>query len=181
MSHVALPEICLINDVTDITPNDLLMRNVGLIGLDVENILTDYKDSVVRPEVKEHLGMLASTVVNLEFILLSNSTDAGFMEEVAAQLNKTEFLHKNGSLAGKTKPEMFEAALAMFHEHMFDEDSRRLYSAVHVDDQWKSFFGVASANWNTFFWSLPYGQKQHPGVRLARPAERLLRAGISRI
>lgn len=172
-------EIVLRKDICDIQPVDLNMRGIQLLGVDVENVLTDYHDTTVRPEAAAHLSHLALSVPRLEIVLITNNTNeptrpygTGFIEEVSQQVGNIPFYHLTDSLKGKTKPDLFIEAIKDSPNNVTPE------FAAHIDDQFKSLKGLNAAGFDTFFWTLPYGKHQHLGVKCMRPAERLGRAMI---
>ena len=174
------PELVLLPDIMDLCAADLVDRKVGLLGLDMENVLTDYQDTAVRPEVAGHLGGLASDSVQTDFVIITNKKDEGFIKEVSEQIGGAPFYFPKDGLRGKTTSDLFEAAARDFDLVNPWSDNYR-FTAAHLDDQVKNYRGIKRARgnaWQTFFWTRPYGERQHLGVRAARPAERVFWHGV---
>ena len=163
---LGISEITRLSDITDLDVDILETRQIRLLGIDIENVLTDYGDTQVRSDASEHLGILASQLVDLDFALITNKTDKGFVREVSEQLGNTPYYQPCAILRNKTKPDMFDAAISDF-----SIDSNQ---AALVDDQLKSILGLRMARWGHLFWPKPYGERQHQGVKAFRPIENLI-------
>lgn len=179
------PNTLLRSDFTDLDPSTLLKHNIRLLGVDVENLLTDYGDTVVRPEAAVHMDTIRTAGINTVLITNNRNSlaptgvsvlDRGFVDEVASQLNNPAVYFPQTTMfrevKGKTHPDLFIAAAT--DAGLQDEPER----CAHVDDQYKSMKGLRAANWGLFVWTRPYGEHQHPGVRLARIPEAAIRAGL---
>lgn len=163
-----MSEIVLTNRFLDIHPMaDIEARGIGLLGVDVENVLTDYKNPEVLPGVAEHMEELLATS-GLRVVLITNQKDSEFLDNVVAQLpGKLNYVNPNEELGLKKKPspDMFEFAVREFSS---EADVKQ---AAHVDDQFKAWLGATRAGYGTFFWTKPVGEHQHRGVKAFRPVE----------
>lgn len=172
------PEILLRNDFTDLHPNTLLARDIHLLGVDIENLITDYGDPEVRPEVASHIQELRLGVSGLQVALVTNNRNTtdenfspGFVDEVASQLGDIDSYYPDNGLKGKTSPDLFIAA-----SYDYNVDPSR---AAHADDQFKSYRGLRKAGYGLFIWTNPYGEHQHRGVKIMRGPEKVLRTAIA--
>jgi hypothetical protein len=176
-----LPELCLTTDITALTAGDLTSRNIGLLTVDIENLVTDFGSTEVRTDVQEHLASLCSGMVELDIALITNNASPGFAREVSEQLGSVPYYYPDGKLRDKMRHDMFAAAASdlLFSRVNHEPLEQRLYAA-HIDDQLKNYVGMAMPHgrdyWRTYFWPVPYGEHQHPGARAFRPFENVLRA-----
>lgn len=163
-----MSEIVLAKGFIDIHPKtDVEARGIGLLGVDVENVLTDYKNPEVLPGVVEHMEELLATS-GLRVVLITNQKDREFLDRVVAQLpGKLDYVNPNEELGLRKKPspDMFELAVREFSG---EADAKQ---AAHVDDQVKAWLGATRAGYGTFFWTKPVGEHQHRGVKAFRPVE----------
>lgn len=172
------PEILLRNDFTDLHSNTLLARDIRFLGVDIENLVTDYGNPEVRPEVASHIQELRLGVSGLQVALITNNRNTtdenfspGFVDDVAAQLGDIDSYYPDNVLRGKITRDLFEAAC-----YDYDIDPIR---AAHADDQFKSYWGLRKAGYGLFIWTNPYGEHQHRGVKIMRSPEKVLRIAIA--
>lgn len=171
------PEILLRNDITDIAPWEINARGIKLLGVDVENVLTDYGNPEVRPEAAAALDNLQNWC-GLTAVLVTNNrndvpeySDQGFVDEVQSQVGNIPAYHQSESLNGKTSPAIFRLAAS--------DAGVNPENAALIDDQFKSYKGLWQASWGLFIWTKPYGEHQHTGVKMGRLLEAPLRKAIS--
>lgn len=153
----------LYRDFSNIVPTDLEGRDIRLLGVDIENVLTDYGNPEVFPEARETFEELQTSARGLDLILITNNQNRAFIRDVQMQLGEPVVLSPLDGYSKKPAPDMFEAALRIA--------GVRADQAAHVDDQFKSSFGARTAGFGTFFWTRPKGEHQHRGVRAFRPVE----------
>jgi len=173
-----LPEIVLLNDLTDLGPSDLMERNTRLLGVDAENVVCDYGVAEVRPEVKDTFDELKTSVDGLTIVIITNNRDnEGLASSVSEQLEVPCF---NPGMGFKKKPSA----------DMFTEATRRFgvepSNAAHVDDQSKAYLGLMRAGYDTFFWTLPWGEHMHAGPKrfhtwVEKPLLRPMVSGLKRL
>lgn len=160
-----MTEIVLADSLQDIHPNDISTRSIEMLGIDVENVLTDFGDPEVLPGIAEHLFGLEAACRGLKMVLITNNSDRGFLKDVISQL-PSEISYINPTQTGlKKKPSssMFNYAAAIF-----DVNPEQ---AAHIDDQSKAWLGANRAGYGTFFWTKPVGSRQHTAVKAFRPVE----------
>jgi len=171
-----MTEIVLANAFEDIHPKvDIQARGIRLLGVDVENVITDYKNPNVLPGVAGHMEELLAVAGGLEIVLITNKRRAAFLDRVVLQLpSGVDYINPDEGLGLKKKPSpsMFRYAL--------ESTDVSPKEAAHVDDQFKAWWGAKRAGYGTFFWTKPVGQRQHFGVKALRPLEfGLLRPALS--
>jgi|SRR3989344_2254884 len=164
-----MSEILLRDSFLDINPkSDIQAYGLELLGIDVENVLTDYSDPEVLPGIAEHLEELQVAGDGLQVVLITNKRSDGFLDEVVSQLpGYPPFINpsKEAGLKKKPSPDMFRHVLT---EMFPDVDPAH---AAHVDDQLKAYFGASKAGFEFFIWTKPVGEHQHKGVKALRPLE----------
>ncbi len=164
-----MAEILLRGSFLDVSPElDINANRIKLLGVDIENVLTDYGDSKVLPGIAEHMEELQAAGGGLKMVLITNKRSDDFLNEVVPQLpGHPPFIHpsKEAGLKKKPSPDMFRHAL----DEIFP-DIDPAYAA-HVDDQFKAYFGARRAGYGFFFWTKPVGEHQHKGVKALRPIE----------
>ena|SRR3990167_4737752 len=160
-------------DITTITPNVIQAYGIKLLGVDIENVLTDYGDTTVRPEAIKSLDELRTASDGLTMVLITNHSNQrtperplGFVCEVSVQLSDMPYMYPGEGYKKKNKPDMF-AAVAKTAKI---EPKR----AAMIDDQYKTVLGLRAAGWGTFFWTRPFGKHQHPRVKAFRVVESAL-------
>ncbi len=156
-------EVALVNSFHDIEPEHLYDRGFKLLGVDIENVITDYRSSEVFPGVAEKFEELETSVKGLKTVLITNSTDIHIINEVLDQIGDHFIYSPIGGYNKKPSSDMFRAAIC----------SEAVYpnQAALVDDQFKSYFGAKNAGYRSFFWTLPDGENSHPAVKAFRPVE----------
>jgi beta-phosphoglucomutase-like phosphatase (HAD superfamily) len=164
-----MTEIVLANSFLDIHPKaEVSARGIRLLGVDVENVLTDFGNPEVLPGIAEHMEELLVSVGGLKFVLITNKRSDEFLNEVVSQLpGKPGYIRPNEAMGLKKKPspDMFNFAV-----HGLFEDVKAV-EAAHVDDHFKAWLGANRAGYGAFFWTKPIGEHQHGGVRAFRPFE----------
>lgn len=162
-----MTKIELVGSFLDIDPKvDIKARDIQLLCVDIENVLTDYGIPQVLPGIAEHMEELKSVNDKTQVVLITNKTDPEFIENVVSQLpGDIDYLYPNKTIGLKRKPspDMFRFAL--------DKSGVLPTYAAHIDDQSKAWWGSSKAKFETFFWVEPIGEFQHPKVKKLRPLE----------
>lgn len=160
-----MTEIALVNGIHEIDPvRDVLHREIKFLGVDVENVLTDYGNPEVFPGIANKFDELLTAVNGLGITLLTNKDDPEFLDEVVSQLpGDINYVGPAVGMKRKPHPEMFQMAI---HDGAICYEG---YQAAMIDDQFKAYRGASKAGYATFFWAKPKGEHQHLGVRLTRP------------
>ena len=164
-----MTEIVLSESLLDIDPvEDIAKRKIQLLGVDVENVLTDYGNPEVLPGMANHLEEIALANSGLRIVLITNKMNKQFLSDVASQLpSNPEYVNPTSEpgLKKKPSPAMFNFVL----QRQFPEVDPA--AAAHIDDQFKAWFGAYRAGYGTFFWTKPTGEHQHKIVKAFRPVE----------
>lgn len=162
-----MTSIELVSSFLDIDPKiDIKARNIQLLCIDIENVITDFGIPQVLPGIAEHLEDMQSVNNGTHFVLITNKTDPEFIEDVVSQLpGDMDYLYPNKEMGLKRKPspDMFRYAI--------DKSGVAPDQAGHIDDQVKAWWGMHRAGFGTFFWVEPVGEFQHPKVKKLRPLE----------
>ena len=162
-----MTRIELVGSFLDIDPKvDIKARNIQLLCIDIENVLTDYDSPQILPGIADHLENMQSVNNGTQIVLVTNKTNPEFIENVVSQLpGDIDYLYPNKALGLKRKPspDMFRYALG--------KSGVLPIHAAHIDDQVKAWWGLSKAEFGTFFWTEPVGQFQHPRVKNLRPIE----------
>lgn len=164
-----MANLVLAESFQDIHPvKDIAARQIEVLGVDVENVLTDYGNPEVLKGVAEHMEELLTAGNGLRVVLITNQKDHTFLDEVTNQLpGGIDYVNPDApaGLKKKPSPTMFQWVVNDMFTGIKPEH------AAHVDDQLKAWWGASKAGYGTFFWTKPEGDHQHPGVRALRPVE----------
>ena len=175
-NYIPYTEIVLVSSFLDIEPKvDIKARDIKLLALDVENVLTDYGNPMLLPGAADHMEKVLEVNPNLRTILITNKKDEDFIIKVQKQLPGNPDYVFPGQKDGLEK----KPSVTMFNEAIIRNPDVMVEQAAHVDDQFKAYFGAKYAEFGTFFWTKPQGEHQHKGVRLLRPVESVIRGGIA--
>ncbi len=147
--------------------DDIHANGIKMIGVDIENVLTDYHNPEIFPSAAKQIGEIATHGVKIA--LITNNRDQGFLDEVESQLPQVdEIISPALGFDKKPSPQMLQYATL---RHKVEPEE-----AAFVDDQLKNYFAAKRADYSRFFLTMPAGDHQHPGVRMARFLEAIPRS-----
>ena len=179
-TRVSPIEIKFLPDFSRLTPDHPSLLGIGLLCVDVDNVLTAYKREKVYPGYVEQFADLHAKGINT--CLTTNATDGDRIKRLSDVL-ATPFLHKgmnkdhfdrDSGMPSKTHPAIYRAAVTNVG---FGRNGLR---AGMVDDQLKNVRGAELVpEFSTYFWTFPNGIRMHPGTALGRVIE--VPYGFSRI
>lgn len=163
----------------DVDPKlDIQARGIERVGIDVENLLTDYGDPDVLPGMAEHLEELTDVA---SIMLITNQRDGSFLKNVVRQLpSAVPYIHPTETNGHRAKPskDMFVFMRDFYRPLNSSSDGSDF---AHIDDQFKAYFGARGAQFGTFFWTEPVGEHDHPTVAKFRRVERGIRKVVTMV
>ncbi len=171
-TQISSIEIKFLPDFSRLTPDHPALLGVGLLCIDVDNLLTPYKKGKIYPGYVEQFSDLQAEGINT--CLVTNATDGERIERIAQSLT-TPYFHKgmykdhfdkDSGMPSKTHPEIDRAAVRNVG---FGSHGQR---AGMVDDQLKNLNGAKQVpEFSTYFWTFPNGIRMHPGTAAGRIVE----------
>jgi len=163
-------EVNFARDARTITPDHDLLQGIGLVAVDVDNVVTGYQDNTPYPGFRELFEGYRDAGINP--VLLSNLHDSERAKIVSEAMN-TPIAHKwmprdhnDESMPSKNHPDMYQWAID--NVGMGDNGN----GAVMIDDQLKNVFGAEKVpEFTQYIWTYPNGVKTDPRVFAGRTLE----------
>ncbi len=166
-------EVHFSRDPSSLDPNSGLFDGIGLVAIDIENVLAGYGENKPYAKYKNFGSRFRDTGRNV--CLLTNMDDGERAGEIAAELN-LPMLHKGMNtgfhdplgtgMPSKTNSTIYRSAIDLVG---FGGAGNQ---AVMVDDQLKNMIGAIQVpEFTKYFWTFPNGIKTHPWVALGRVVE----------
>ena len=167
------PNIEFLPDFKRLDPSHPKLMNIGLLCVDLENIVVPYGGSKPDSVYRDQIAELIDSGINV--VGISNTTDSNRAHEIGDMLGMEGVINKGlpkdperpGTFRSKSFPDMFVHAVEVF------EYGKNGSKAAMVDDQLKNVQGCSQVDeFSTYFWTFPnYFSSQHRGVLLGRAVE----------
>jgi beta-phosphoglucomutase-like phosphatase (HAD superfamily) len=164
----------LCRDITAVTPERLPAEVMG-VSWDFENLLADFhgneataEDATLRPEVLRLMSDYALAGIRQGGITHNRSLE--FVQAVQGQVQEA-IQHPFPAFSKADDVSTRDKGQPGVFLDMADELDLAPEKMAHADDQWKSHRGARAAGYAYCILPKPWGEHQHPGVRLSRLVE----------
>lgn len=157
-----MTEIVKVPTIAEVTPLDLEMRGIKLLGIDIENTLTNAGEMPLFPWALSAVNLLRQTT---DLCLVTNAGDRDFALEVSEALELPLFAKEEwNGIRSKMHPDLYVNAVSA---HGIRRDQMGM-----VDDQIKNLRGAAAAGIRAYFWTEAAGHIDHKGIKLSAALEK---------